>query len=317
MTKKLRCKIGFHLKDRDSRYSMCRDCGAYLDYDLCGIGIIKEEMDNNLSILIFPFLLIIFLIVTYYLVGLFIEYWTLWFWILFLFIVFCGILKIFEEDNWSARSGGLFGSIMIMGFLVIILNSTETETQENEIIEKNIINNTKIVLNDLKPIDSLFEECNKLDDDNNIQIHGTYIIWDIDDSIIYAPNYTTIYLYPEGVTYKPPINYDLVPDIPYIDFKEITFFMIKTEKLEYVGSFNYDSTVPGIKSESKTYKGKFDICIVHWPDKRPIGMHTITNYPPSIVSINTLRPYLRPEIIGNENEVFDWIDNIKSKNNRI
>lgn len=271
----------------------------------------EVKWKNGISILAFLVLFIIYLYLIYnYIVVVQKESW---FW--FLLLICLSLIFLWDKADWAERAAFLLFFIFAIFFLGLGVSGLGGDAskieQENENISKNIINDIEIILAGLGPKDDLFKQCEKLSDNNTISIRGTRLIWDIRQGTIYAPKYTTIFLNTGYVSYIPPSIFDS-RIIPYINFSDVTFFLIDTQKLDYTGSFYHESNVLNTKLETRAYRGKFNVCAVHWPSKIPIGMHTITNSPPGVVTVNRLTPYLQSEIIGNINEVFEWIGNIPS-----
>jgi hypothetical protein len=89
-------------------------------------------------------------------------------------------------------------------------------------------------------------------------------------------------------------------NLPYTVYNaSSTVFFVKTTKLDLVGQYYSQTTnAPG----GQGYRAQFDIYIIKYPEKTPIGKYSITSEPPTIIG------YYLLDQIGSPSDWHNWIN---------
>ena len=86
--------------------------------------------------------------------------------------------------------------------------------------------------------------------------------------------------------------------------KEITVFIVETKQLELVG--HYDPELEGWAA----YRARYDIYVIYWPEKKPVGSHTIFSDPPPHIEVTGSGEPGKLGRIGNIEDVVRWIETL-------
>jgi hypothetical protein len=126
----------------------------------------------------------------------------------------------------------------------------------------------------------LVDECKKIENEK-ISIRGKCLVWDLEKDTLC-----------KEIQYKLPVKLR-----EKFSSSQLTVFMILPVRKETVGQYSI-SKQPG-------YRRFWDVCVVYWPDRKPIGMHSFVS-----------EPYQKRPVIDEPgwtfpvDEMVEWIKNL-------
>jgi hypothetical protein len=135
----------------------------------------------------------------------------------------------------------------------------------------------RLIVNEVRP---LIEDCKQLGE-KPISIRGTCLVWDITKNF----RANAHGLLPRKLRATSSDN-------------EITVFMVLPQREELVGHYSV-SKQPG-------YRQYVDVCVVYWPQKKAVGMHSVISKDPPLVRKVTHSP----EYGDPSKPIASWIESL-------
>jgi len=145
----------------------------------------------------------------------------------------------------SSRVSNVMFVVFIIMIIAIFIGAFVSKHNETE--------RQRAIVNEVR---TLIENCKKIKD-NPITIRGRCLVWDVATD---SRSYTY---------YKLPVKLQASSSD-----SQITVFMVLPERNVLVGYYSI--------SRQPAYRQYMDVCVVHWPEKKAVGMYSIVSKEPLI-----------------------------------
>jgi len=185
-----------------------------------------------------------------------------------------------------------FFLVIIIVFLTYVLlwNHGQERARTRSITEER---------NFYKGIISVIQECEGMDD-SKISIYGKIMF------LNYEKTDRPFFVDDRGNMLEAKDDYLLKERIvSRCEGDDVTIFVISAKKEKFVGKYT---------SGDEAYEALFDIYVVKYPQKVPLGKHSILSQPPSHVYRQSPGPQIVE--IGDVNDIVEWITGLLQKQNQ-
>jgi hypothetical protein len=202
------------------------------------------------------------------------------------------------DDDVSGCIGGFFALALIAGLAVAVFLGVRDAFCDITDCHKDVRDRHAAMVSELRP---LIEACASLPGSGSIAVEGNLVVYRTDVKGASIDSW-----------YEAPADSDeWLGDDRWYDQREaageqFTVLVVSTTRLQQVGGYRPEGCdncglIPA-------YEARFDICAIHWPEKRVAGRHSIMSEP--VEKFSCFEGGCPDEVVGKESDVSQWIDGL-------